>query len=306
MGAEVTPEVPETPEPPETPEVPEVPEAPAAEQPALKLALDELFGENAPAWLREVGGIEAPPVTMADIEALPPAGKAVIGQLRARGQAAERQALEAAEAQRQKEAELAARERMLARRAADQYKFVRDQQFREVLANADPGEAPADPYSPEAIQWAARKAAHEHMTTLIQALEGAEQRQSAAAQAAEQAAAEEARIAAEEAYVAEHYDSLSDPDVKAATKQLLARGVPLEEAHSFAAAKVAQARAAASDPVREARMLAKERLAAGRRAPTNAAALPKEPTADELVAYTEANPDATGRVLAELQRAASW
>lgn len=287
---------------------PEVEETPAAPAPKFELdALGELFGDDAPAWVKEVAAVDTPPPTMADIERLPADAKVVIGKLRARGETAAQQAAEAAQALRQKEAELTARERLIGRQLADRYKFVKDQDFRAKLAATDPGDAPADPYSPEGIQWAARKAAHEQVQTLIDALVQAEQRGAAEVQAAEAAAAAEAAREADDAYILEHYDSFTDPDVKATTGHLMQRyKMPLQEAHETALDRVAAARARTPTPVQAARILAKERLAAGGRAPSGAAALPKEPTADELARFVSENPDQARSALEEMARAVSF
>lgn len=301
------------------PEAPAVetpaPETPAAETPQAappaKGALDELFGDDAPEWLKNLGAVDAPPVTMKDLEALPIEAKGALAQVRAYGQQAAAAAAEAAAKQAEKERELAARERMLARRAADPYAFIRNPKVRELI-EAEVGEAPADPYSPEGIQHAAEVAANTRIQAFLAALAAAEQEQRAAAEAAEAAAKAAEVEAANEAYIAEHLDTFEDPEIYSEVARLFnggKRDLTLQECHELAVAKITAARL--RDPqmtaVQQSRIVAKERLASGgRRAPAAGVALPEKPTRDDIQRLSQESPENLARAIEQLRAASSY
>lgn len=242
-GEEVEVQVPATDEPPEPEEKPNTEGTPGAgeEPPPARATLDELLA-NPPDWLKaNLTMLESSKnIDAADLAELDPNAQRVVAGLLLRAREAKPEIDDREKAIKDKEIELAARERMLLQRQSGNLRLLGSNPAARELLKMPEGQEPDDPYSDEGINYRVNKLFNERMQAFLDVFAKGEQDLKAAYEQAEAEAAAQAQHEATVAYVEANLDTFKDPRVEERVVELVQKhAFNVEQAHKMALREIA-------------------------------------------------------------------
>lgn len=278
---------------------------PEAGKPTLA---DLLTGEGAPEWLGEMVEIaerEGKPfeLTPEEMRSLDPKAQKLVANIILAGKQGAEGAGKAQQALAEREAQVAARERMLLAKQADLLKTFSNPKLKAFMDKIKPTGDRPDPESPEGRDFLIREGVHKLLGEFFGSLSEVEQEAEKARSEAEKAHQQSQVDKANEAYIDQHLDAFRDPAIFARIQEHYQKGYPLDRAHRIAMAELlAEEEAKGGELEKRALEQSRRRVQPGRRAASAIPATPKNLSVEERNAFWEKHPEAMKRDLGEMKR----